>query len=79
MEEKTTLFLLALMLSCTWPNQCTKNIPLNLFGAIHLVSTYLVTNFPPPARTFTHFGYTLSISPDVYKLNGWPISQLKSK
>ena len=48
MEENNENFLLAVMLQCTWPNQYTKNISQNLFGAIHLVRTYLMTNFSTP-------------------------------
>ena len=40
-EKNPTFFLLVMMLLCTWPNQCTKNILQHLFGAIHLVRTYL--------------------------------------
>ena len=45
MMEKTTFFLLAVMLQCTWPKQCTKNSPKHSFGVIHLVRTYLMANF----------------------------------
>ena len=40
--------LLAVMLQCTWWNQCIKNIPQHLLGAIHLLRTYLMTNFSTP-------------------------------
>ena len=33
---------------CTLLNQCTKNIQQHLFGAIHLVRRYLMTNFSTP-------------------------------
>ena len=39
------------------PDQCTKNIPQHLFGAIHLVRTYLMTDFSaslPLVRRCTH-------------------------
>ena len=49
----------------------------------HPFSTYVsqdqVFNFPPPVRTCTHFGWTPSIPPVAYVLNGWPISQPKNK
>ena len=48
MKENKTFFLLPVMLQCTWPNQCTKNIPQNYFGAIHLARTYLMANFSTP-------------------------------
>ena len=38
-----------------------KNIPQRLFGAIHLVLTYLLTEFwtpRPPVRTWKRFGWT---------------------
>ena len=40
-----TLSLVELMLQCTWPEQYPKNVPHYLSGAIHLVRTYLMTNF----------------------------------
>ena len=62
------------MLWYTWPNQCTKNVSQHLFGAIHLVRTYLMTNFSTP----------LSLHGPVHiwddpVLNGWPISQTENK
>ena len=30
------------------PNQCAKNIPQHLFGAIHVVGMYLMTGFSTP-------------------------------
>ena len=48
MKKLATYFLLAVMLYCTWPNQCTKSIPQHLFGAIYLVRTYLMTDFLTP-------------------------------
>ena len=49
MEETTRFSLLAVMLQRTWLNQCTKNIPQHLFGAIHLVRTYLMSDFSTPS------------------------------
>ena len=34
------------------PNQCTKNIPQQLFGALHLVRTYLMTDFSNPLSQY---------------------------
>ena len=53
MEETTRFSLLAVMLQRTWLNQCTKNIPQHLFGAIHLVRTYLMSDFSTPSPS-TH-------------------------
>ena len=43
-KKTTTFFLLVVMRQCIWPDQCTKNIPQHLFGAIHLVRMYLRTD-----------------------------------
>ena len=49
-EENNGIFLVTVMLQCTWSDQCTKNIPQpsTTFGAIHLVSTYFRTDFSTP-------------------------------
>ena len=49
-EENNDIFLVTVMLQCTWSDQCTKNIPQpsTTFGAIHLVSTYFRTDFSTP-------------------------------
>ena len=46
MEENNNILLAGT--DATWPNQCTKNIPQHLFGAIHLVRAYFMTNFSTP-------------------------------
>ena len=52
-----------------------KNIPQHLFGAIHLVRAYLMTDFSTSLPPFTHL-YTCwmspapSIPPAAYVLNG---------
>ena len=61
-----------------------KYSTINLFGAIHLVRTYLKTNFSTAfpcthLYTCTHDPPTPSIPPVAYVLNGWPISQQKNK
>ena len=60
-----------------------KNIPQHLFVAIHLVRTYLMTNFsdPFPCTHLYIFWMTSppSIPPVAYVLNRWPVSQLKNK
>ena len=68
-----TFFLLAVMLQSTWPSQYTKNIPQNYFWAIHLVRTYLMTDFsvPLPLYAPVHIFDDLPfIPPVVYVLNG---------
>ena len=55
------------MLECTWPNQCTKNIPQNLFGVIHLVRTYLTTDFSTPLSMCTP-AYILDVTPPFPQL-----------
>ena len=60
---KTTIFSwLMVMLQCVWPSQCTKNISQHLLGAIHLVRTYLTTDFSSPLTTFTHI-YAFRVTP----------------
>ena len=81
MEENNDIFLLAVMLQCTWPKQCTKNNLQNLFGAIHLVNTFLMTDFSTPLPLYAPVHIlddSPSIPPVVHVLNGWPISQPKN-
>ena len=41
----------AVMFQCTWSDQCTKDIPQHLSGAIHSVHLYFMTDSstPPPS------------------------------
>ena len=81
MEENSDVVLLAVVLWCTWPNQYTKNIPQHLFGANHLVCTYLMTDFSTssPCTHLYTFWMTPLHYPVLFVLNGWPISQPKNK
>ena len=74
MMEENDIFLLAVVIQYTWPNQCIKTIPRNLFGLIHSVITHLTTTFSTlfPC-THLHIFWRTSF------LNGWPISQPKHK
>ena len=70
------------MLYYTWANQCTKNIPQHLFGVIHLVRTYLMTDFSTPLPLYApvHIFEDFPSYPLVaYILHGCPISQPKNK
>ena len=55
MEENDDIFLAGGDALVYLAKPMHKNIPQDLFGAIHLVRTYLF-NSPPPVRTCTHFG-----------------------
>ena len=48
MEEDKNIFFAGGDALVYLPNQYTKNIPQHLFGAIHLVRTYLMTDFLTP-------------------------------
>ena len=48
MEENNDIFLAGGDALVYLPDQCIKNIPQHLFGAIHLVRTYLRTDFQAP-------------------------------
>ena len=53
MEENNDIFLASDDALVYLPNQCTKNIPQQLFGAIHLVRTYLMIDFLTPLSQYT--------------------------
>ena len=48
MEENNDIFVAGSDALVYLAYQCTKNIPQHLFGAIHLVRTYLRTDFLNP-------------------------------
>ena len=74
MEKKATTFsLLAVMLQCTWPNHCTKNIPQHLLGVIHLVYMNRMTDFSTllPLYAPVHIWMNSpSFPPFAYVVNG---------
>ena len=77
MTKENNIFLAGGVLYSTWPKQCIKNIPQHLFGAIHLVRTYLMTDFstPSPCTYLYTFSMTPSPLPCCY---GWPILNQKT-
>ena len=83
MEENNDIFLAGGDALVYLAKPMHKNIPQHLFVAIHLVRTYLMTNFqPPPPSPSMHlytFWMTPFILPIAYVLNGWRISQPKNK
>ena len=82
MEQNNDIFLADGDALVYLANHCTKDIPQQLFGVIHLVHMHLMTDFSIPLPSFTHL-YTFcmipSIPPVAYVLNGWPIFQPKNK
>ena len=62
MEENNDISLAGTDALVYWPEQGTKNIPQHLFGAIHLVLTYLMTNFSTPLPRCKH-KYASSVTP----------------
>ena len=75
MEENNDILLVGGDALVYLENQCTKNIPQHLFGAIHLVRTYLMTNFSTPLLLYAPVHILddpFSIPPVAYVLNGWP-------
>ena len=56
MEENNDIFLAGgdALVYLAVLGQCTKNIPQHLFGAVHLVLTYLRTNFSSPPLPCKH-------------------------
>ena len=63
------------MLECTWPNQCTKNILQNLFEFIHLVRTYVTTDFSTPLSMYAAASI-LDVPPPFPKLRAYLIDGL---
>ena len=64
MEENNNIFLVAVMLLCTWPDQYTQNFPQHLSGTIHLERSYFMTDFSTPlpiVRICTHLEYPLHL------------------
>ena len=82
MEQNNDIFLADGDALIYLANHCTKDIPQQLFGVIHLVHMHLMTDFSIPLPSFTHL-YTFCIIPSIppvgYVLNGWPIFQPKNK
>ena len=81
MQENSDIFLAGgdALVCLAEPMQISQQ---HLFVAIHLVRTYLMTNFSPllPLYTPVHIlDDPPSIPPVAYVLNGWPISQPKNK
>ena len=80
MEENNNIFLAGgdALVYLAVLGQCTKNIPQHLFGAIHLVLTYLRTNFSTTlsfVRTPTMWMHTVLFKPKTYKI--WqPLSKM---
>ena len=61
MKENNDISLAGTAALVYWPEQGTKNIPQHLFG-IHLVLTYLMTNFSTPLPRCKH-KYASSVTP----------------
>ena len=81
MEENSNIFLSGGD-ALVYLTECTKNIPQNFFGTIHLIRTYRMTNFTTavPLYAPVHiFDDLPSIPPVADVLNRWPVSQLKNK
>ena len=62
MEENNDIFLDGVYALVYLANQRTKNIPQHLFEVIHLIRTYLMTDFS-----------TLSLSVPICTHFGWPL------
>ena len=80
MEENNYIFLAGSDALVYLAKPIHKKIPWHLFGTVHLVRTYLMTDFLNPSLC-THL-YTFWMTPFMplvaYVLNGWPISQPKN-
>ena len=61
MEENNSIFLAAGDALVYLAVQCTKNIPQYLFVAIHLVRTYLRTDFQPPLPCKHMFAFRVTV------------------
>ena len=73
MEENNDVFLAGGDALVYLAESMYKRYSKTLFGVIHFVRTYLVTDFstpPPPLRTCAHFGWPPSIPSTAYVLNG---------
>ena len=63
MEENNDIFVAGSDALVYLAYQCTKNIPQHLFGAIHLVRTYLRTNFSTPCLHCKHmYAFRVTVS-----------------
>ena len=64
MEQNNDIFLADGDALVYLANHCTKDIPQQLFGVIHLVHMHLMTDFSIPLPSFTHL-YTFCIIPSI--------------
>ena len=72
MEENNDIFLVGGDAVVYLPEPMQKNIPQNLFGAIHLVRTYLKTEFSTSLPLYAPYTFWMnpSIPPVAYVFNG---------